>query len=215
MQPLQSFRKHVAKHVASHAETRPRLARIVDVGLDNRAFRIHTQSARHSFLRGIRRIVAVNKTAVFLILRDRIEHNMAAALHKLAYRGVCVDWAVGMHIIAEKFKRQAHLVERAGCRRLAVIAYDSKRFPESVCLECHDYLGTRLLRNVADQLQISAEFIFVNNVVWCLYLSRHPIILNLANFKRSTFMPVLSKSTVILTSGSFSILVTVPSPKRR
>ncbi len=164
MKALYSFRKSVAEVFGFFAKARSRHARIVDVGLDHAAMRIHAQAGRYLAFRRMHQWVKPAE------LGEGIESDVAAAIQKFGERLVGIDGAVGMHVIAEIFEREFHLVERACCRASEILSDHIECLPERVCLERHYDLQVAGFGNAFQLFHIFPQSVFVNYVVWCRYI---------------------------------------------
>ena len=72
-----------------------------------------------------------------------------------------------MGFASEFFLPEAQFVEAAGCEVAVIFADYRERAPESVGLESHYYVYAGFALNPVDQIQISAQPVFIYNIIWC------------------------------------------------
>ena len=146
----------VIQPVGGHTEARTWGARVIDVGLDDRAHGVDAQAAADAVSTGSGIVVgyAVLKTAKLV---NRVERDVRAAAHELLDGLIGVGWAIGVRQAVELVIGQQHLVDRTGGGADAVLPEDWKGAPQGIGLERHDNLHTGLAADPCDEVEVASQ----------------------------------------------------------
>ena len=96
----------------------------------------------------------------------RIKCDVRTAGNKLMYGVIGVNRAIGMCSAMKFFVSKPHLVERTCCGANTVFSKNAKCAPQGIGFECHNYFSATLLHHIGDEIEIFAEFVLVDDVIW-------------------------------------------------
>ena len=151
MKALDACGKFIGQQVGCDTETATWSTGIVEFGLNLGVLGVDTDSARD-------RVVGLGGRLIeTVVLRERVERDMAAATHHLTELLGCVGWRKSMCPAAELLKGKACLMNGACSYRIDILAEDRETLPQRECLEGKDYLYTGLACHAAYEFQITAQ----------------------------------------------------------
>ena len=161
MESLDVGGQTVGQSVAADAEARAWGAGVVEQGLHLAVFGVDAQSDAAP---------PPYPMVQPLVLRERVERQVAGAVGYLVDLVVGVGWREGVCLRPELLHGQSGLAERA-CRGGAdVLAEDGERLPQGKGLEGQDDLHVGLSCHLADELQVASEPLFLYDVNWCCHV---------------------------------------------
>ena len=150
-----------------HAEAGVLAAGIVNVGLDCRKFRVHTDAGAHAV--GERLVLET------LPLRKAVECDVVSSIEDFVDFVVFVNGRKDVDFLVHLFAREAGFVKARGGGTGEVFANERERTPETVTLECADDFYAGLVLDIGEDFHVAAETCFVKyeTRTWNLRIVEH------------------------------------------